>query len=63
MLQCLTQANPLLVKRLAVSPERDHHKVVAFKRYTYEGLIARAEQEIQWADKGLALIDTLNSQQ
>lgn len=52
--------NPLLVKRLEISSPKDHQKVVAFKRYTYEGLISRAEQEIRWAEKGLELIDILN---
>jgi PadR family transcriptional regulator AphA len=50
--------NPLLVKRLQISSPQDHQKVVAFKRYTYEGLIARAEQENLWADRGLDLLDS-----
>lgn len=53
--------NALLVKRLEISSPEDHEKIVAFKRYTYEGLIARAEQEIDWANRGLKLVDSLES--
>lgn len=54
--------NPLLVKRLQISSPQDHQKVVAFKRYTYEGLISRAEQEILWAQRGLDLLDSLETE-
>lgn len=55
-----TLSIPLLVKRLEVSAPEDHERIVAFKRFTYEGLIARAEHEIAWADSGLALLDSLD---
>lgn len=52
--------NAMLAKRLAHSPAQDHRRIKAFKRFTYEGLIARAEQEIEWAERGLALIEELS---
>jgi DNA-binding PadR family transcriptional regulator len=54
-------SNPLLVKRLEISLPDDQQKVVAYKRYTYEGLIARAELEINWADRGLKLVDSFET--
>ena len=32
---------------------------MAFKEFAYEGLIAQADQEIAWAERGLRLIDEL----
>ena len=49
----------MLNRRLATVPDVDHQRVAAFKRFTYEGLTARAEQEIAWARRGLALVDSL----
>ena len=51
----------MLVRRLAVTPERDHERTVAFKRLAYEGLVERANGEIAWARRGLELIDRLDS--
>jgi DNA-binding PadR family transcriptional regulator len=50
----------MLGKRLAHAPSSEHASIRAYKRYTYEGLIARAEHEIEWAERGLELIDQLN---
>ena len=61
LIEINTLTNPLLVKRLEISSPQDHQKVVAFKRFTYEGLIARAEQEIVWADRGLELLDSFET--
>ena len=52
--------NAMLAKRLAHSPVEQHRRINAFKRFTYEGLIARADQELAWATRGLALIDELS---
>lgn len=54
-----TGTSAILVKRLAGVPAADHVRVAAFKRFTYEGLVARAEQEIEWAQRGLELLDSL----
>lgn len=55
--------SPMLNRRLAVTPETDRPRTAAFKRYAYEGLVARAEQEIAWAHAGLKLIDDLEEDQ
>ncbi|SDG56630.1 PadR family transcriptional regulator [Microbacterium pygmaeum] len=52
--------NPMLVRRLAVTPEADHERTVAFKRFAYEGLVERANGEIAWARRGLELVDRLD---
>jgi PadR family transcriptional regulator, regulatory protein AphA len=49
----------MLARRLASLPTSDREKTTAFKKFTYQGLISRAEQEIAWAQQGLALIDEL----
>jgi DNA-binding PadR family transcriptional regulator len=56
-----TGGSMILEKRLTNAPTSQHASIRAYKRYTYEGLIARAEHEIEWAQRGLALIDELNS--
>lgn len=48
-----------LARRLETVPSEDHRRTTAFKRYTYEGLVARAEAEIAWAERGLSLLDDL----
>ncbi|MGF9662547.1 PadR family transcriptional regulator [Arthrobacter crystallopoietes] len=52
-------SSPMLARRLASLPTSDREKTTAFKKFTYQGLISRAEQEIAWAQQGLALIDEL----
>jgi DNA-binding PadR family transcriptional regulator len=54
-------ANPMLVRRLAVTEPEDRERTVAFKRFTYEGLVERARIEIGWARRGLQLIDELEA--
>lgn len=54
--------SPMLNRRLAVTPEKDRRRVAAFKRYAYEGLVQRAAQEIEWARRGLDLLDELEEQ-
>lgn len=55
------RSNPILAKRLETAPEGDREKIAAYKIFTYEGMIDGAEAEIEWANKGLELIDTLES--
>ena len=52
--------NPMLVRRLAVTPEDERERVVAYKRFAYEGLVERARSEIEWARRGLDLVDALD---
>lgn len=51
--------NPMLVRRLAVTPPQDRDRTIAFKRFTYEGLVERARGEIDWARRGLELVEAL----
>jgi len=53
--------NPMLARRLEVTPEAEHERTVAFKRFTYEGLVERARIEIEWARRGLGLVDRLEA--
>ncbi len=53
------RTNPTLAARLAGHDEAEHERIIAFKRFAYEGKIARAEAEIAWAEAGLRLLDEL----
>lgn len=57
----LDRSNPTIAQRLQRYPEVDHERVIAYKAFAYDGLIARAEAEIAWARQGLDLIDKLSS--
>lgn len=52
-------SSALLLQRLSQAEESTHHRIIAFKVFAYEGKIARAESEIAWAKRGLALLDEL----
>lgn len=54
-----TGTSAMLNRRLEVTPVPDQHRTAAFKRFAYEGLIARAEAEIAWANRGLRLLEEL----
>ena len=53
--------SPMLNRRLEVIPESEHERTIAYKRFTYEGLVERARGEIAWAKRGLALVDRLSA--
>lgn len=53
--------DPILNQRLANRPAQEHALAVAAKVFAYEGLIARAEFEIAWAQRGLALLERLGA--
>jgi DNA-binding PadR family transcriptional regulator len=53
------RTHPIFVQRLLISPESERPRIAAYKLFAYEGLIARAEQEIGWAERGLRLADEL----
>jgi PadR family transcriptional regulator AphA len=53
-------ANPMLVRRLAVTADADRERTIAYKRFAYEGLVERAQGEIAWARRGLELVDRLD---
>lgn len=54
------RTDPILSERLAGKPDEEHDVIVAWKVFAYEGLIARAEMEIAWARRGLALLKRLH---
>lgn len=51
--------NEMLNKRLAGTADSERRKTIEYKIFTYEGLVARAETEIEWGKRGLKLIDAL----
>ncbi|MGR0221381.1 PadR family transcriptional regulator [Agromyces sp. ZXT2-6] len=53
--------NPMLIRRLAATPQGEHARTIAFKRFAYEGLVERARGEIAWARRGLELVDDLEA--
>ncbi|WP_445153383.1 helix-turn-helix transcriptional regulator [Arthrobacter sp. Hor0625] len=55
------RSNPILAARLEAAPEAERAKIAGYKIFTYEGMIERANAEIQWARRGLELIDKLES--
>jgi DNA-binding PadR family transcriptional regulator len=54
-------SHPIVAKRLEAAPEQEWRRITAFKEFTYEGLVAQAELEIEWAEHGLRLIDELST--
>ncbi len=58
--ELLDRSNATLTARLASRPAVEHERIVGFKVFAYDGLIARARTEIEWARRGLALLDDLS---
>ncbi len=56
-------SNPMLVRRLAVTPDEDKARTIAYKHLTYEGLVEHALSEIAWAQRGLELVNELERQE
>lgn len=50
-----SRSDPQLAARLARLPADRHDAVVATKVFAYEGLVARAHMEIDWARRGIEL--------
>ena len=53
--------NPMLMRRLAATPAEQQDRTVAYKRFAYEGLVDRAKGEIEWARRGLDLVNKLEA--
>ncbi|MBT2499304.1 PadR family transcriptional regulator [Agromyces sp. ISL-38] len=53
------RTSPTLARRLAANPEDQWERISQFKLFAYEGQVARAEQEIAWAKRGLRLLEEL----
>jgi PadR family transcriptional regulator AphA len=56
-----TLTNPMLTRRLEITAPADRERTIAFKRFAYEGLVERARGEIEWAERGLTLLDSLGN--
>ena len=56
-----SHTNPTLARRLQNYAETDWEKITEFKVFSYAGLVAQAEQQITWAERGLALIAKLEA--
>jgi DNA-binding PadR family transcriptional regulator len=54
-------SHPIVARRLRAAPEIEWRRITAFKEFTYEGLVGQAEREIEWAERGLRLIDELST--
>ncbi|WP_338890889.1 PadR family transcriptional regulator [Rhodococcus sovatensis] len=54
------RTDPAIVRRLEARPDSEHEQIVAFKVFSYSGMIARSQSEIEWASTGLELVDRLN---
>jgi len=52
-------SSSMLSRRLSVTPPAEHERTIAYKRFTYEGLAERARVEIEWARRGLDLVDRI----
>lgn len=52
-----------LLRRFEVIDRSDWDRSAAFKRFAYEGKIARADAEIAWARRGLRLLDALAAEE
>ena len=52
--------SPVLARRLEGKADAEQRRISAYKRFAYEGLLARADAEIEWARRGLRLIDDLS---
>ena len=50
------RTSPTLARRLAANPEEQWERITRFKVFAYEGQVARADQEIAWAERGLRLL-------
>jgi PadR family transcriptional regulator AphA len=54
-------SHPIVAKRLEAAPESEWSRITAFKEFTYEGLVEQANLEIEWAERGLRLVDDLST--
>ena len=56
----LERSDPTIRRRLERYPKAEHERIVAYKAFTYEGMIERSRAEMAWAERGLDLIDRLS---
>ncbi|WP_129660555.1 PadR family transcriptional regulator [Rothia uropygialis] len=51
--------SPMLNRRLDMTADERRETTIAYKRFAYQGLAARARGEIEWAEQGLELTKRL----
>lgn len=51
------RSHPILARRIETDRSHPAEEIVAYKELTYEGFLARADLEIAWAERGLALVE------
>lgn len=56
-----SRRHPLLLLRLDKAAPELHDLIVAYKALAFDGEAARARAEIEWAQRGLALVDQLEA--
>lgn len=54
------RTHPIVARRVADATPAQGDRIVAYKAFAYEGMIAHADQEIAWAHRGLQLVDALD---
>jgi DNA-binding PadR family transcriptional regulator len=57
----IDRTHPTLVRRLARVPPAQHDRIVAWKVFAYDGLIAQARLQIEWARRGLDLVESYDA--
>lgn len=55
--------HPMIAARLQRYPAEQHERIVAFKSFAYDGLIRLAQAEVDWANRGLTLLEELEADQ
>jgi PadR family transcriptional regulator AphA len=58
-----SRRHPLLLLRLEKAPPELHDVIVAYKALAFDGEAARARAEIEWAQRGIELVDELEAKQ
>lgn len=53
--------HPMIAARLQRYPPEQHERIVAFKAFAYDGLIGQAQAEVDWAHRGLELLEALDA--
>lgn len=52
------RTHPVLAARFEHVPPEEHDRILAFRSYAYDGMIARERATVEWIDDGLRLLDT-----
>ncbi|NLJ52783.1 MAG: PadR family transcriptional regulator [Intrasporangiaceae bacterium] len=50
------RTHPVLAARLESIDEAEHERIIAFRTYAYDGMIARERADLKWVEDGLRLL-------